>query len=83
MIERWCTALGLPASRLTKDWEFYEDASRKLVEVRQMTSRLIASCLPLDWEFHRGRISEARGGAPDDLSGDDGGDGPLMDTDGH
>jgi hypothetical protein len=52
VIERWCTALGLPASRLTKDWEFYEDASRKLVEVRQMTSRLIASCLPLDWEFY-------------------------------
>lgn len=36
VIERWCKALGLPTSRLTKDWEFFEDASRKLVEVRRM-----------------------------------------------
>ncbi|KOO35683.1 hypothetical protein Ctob_011855 [Chrysochromulina tobinii] len=43
VIERWCTALGLPASRLTKDWEFYEDASRKLVEVRQMMAEMKAA----------------------------------------
>ena len=43
VIERWCTALGLPTSRLTKDWEFFEDASRKLVEVRQMMMEMKAA----------------------------------------
>merc|ERR1719440_449029 len=43
VIERWCTALGLPSSRLTKDWEFFEDASRKLVEVRQMMMEMKAA----------------------------------------
>jgi len=43
VIERWCKALGLPTSRLTKDWEFFEDASRKLVEVRQMMMEMKAA----------------------------------------
>ena len=43
VISRWCEALGLPKSRLTKDWEFYEDASRKHVEVRQMMIEMKAA----------------------------------------
>jgi len=36
VIERWCTQLNLPASRLQKDWSLYVDATRRLVEARQM-----------------------------------------------
>ena len=41
--ERWATKLGLPASRFAKDWEFFEDATRKLVEGRQMLVEMKAA----------------------------------------
>jgi len=35
-IERWCTQLNLPASRLQKDWTLYVDAQRRMAEGRLM-----------------------------------------------
>jgi len=35
-IERWCTQLKLPASRLQKDWTLYVDAQRRMAEGRLM-----------------------------------------------
>lgn len=42
-IEKWSAALGLPAARLSKDNAFFEDAQRKLVEVRQMMMEMSAA----------------------------------------
>jgi len=42
-IERWCTQLKLPTARLQKDYAFYVDAQRKLVEVKQMMMEMQAA----------------------------------------
>lgn len=42
-IDRWSDALGLRPDRLQKDWAFYEAATTKLVEVRQMMMEMQAS----------------------------------------
>jgi len=42
VIERWCDELQLPSSRVKKDWAFYVDATRKLVEVKQMILEMAA-----------------------------------------
>jgi len=42
VIERWCGELNLPSSRVKKDWAFYVDATRKLVEVKQMILQMAA-----------------------------------------
>lgn len=43
VITRWCDALKLPPTRLQKDYAFFEDAKKKLVEVRQMMLEMSAA----------------------------------------
>jgi len=40
---RWSEALKLPKNRLQKDWEFYEDSSRKILEGQQMLVEMKAA----------------------------------------
>ena len=42
-IERWCGKLGLPASRLQRDYAFYKDAQEKLLQGKQMLMEMAAA----------------------------------------
>ena len=42
-IERWCTKLNLPASRMQKDYAFFKDAQEKMAQTKQMMMEMAAA----------------------------------------
>ena len=42
-IERWCGRLGLPASRLQRDYAFFKDAQQKMAQAQQMMMEMAAA----------------------------------------